>query len=251
MSRNHLRILGFSLLLLVTLGVGCKKKAPAPPPPPPPPPAARPTATLSANPTSIERGQSSTLTWSTTNATDVSIEPGIGSVQASGSRSVRPTESTTYRLTAKGAGGTEGASARVTVTAPPLPPVERVTQRPPDLSDEDLFKRDFKFDILFDYDKYDVRDDQRANMNANGNFLRTRPNVKITIEGHCDERGSAKYNMGLGDKRATSLKDFLVNMGIAADRIHTISYGKERPVCTDSNEDCWQRNRHGHFVIDR
>ena len=171
-------------------------------------------------------------------------------MSATGSRSVRPTESTTYRLTAKGAGGTENASARITVTAPPPPPPPPPT-RPRDLSEEELWNRDFKLDVLFDYDKYNVRDDQRSTMEGNGQFLRAHPNVKVTIEGHCDERGSAKYNMGLGDKRATSLKDFLVAMGIAADRIHTISYGKERPVCTESNEDCWQRNRHGHFVFDK
>src|SRR5512147_1790356 len=104
----------FILSAILFLGACKKKVAPPPPPPPPPPPA--PTASLSANPNSIEKGQSSTLTWQTTNATDVSID-GIGPVEASGSKSVTPADSTTYRLTAKGAGGTQDATARVTVNA--------------------------------------------------------------------------------------------------------------------------------------
>src|ERR671926_846056 len=95
----------------------CKKKV-APPPPPPPPPPAAPTASLTANPSTIEKGQSTTLTWETQNATDVSID-GIGAVQPSGSQSVTPADSTTYHLMAKGPGGTQEATARVTVTQPP------------------------------------------------------------------------------------------------------------------------------------
>ena len=108
-------------LMLLMLAGGCKKKAPVapPPPPPPPPPASAPTATLSASPSTIERGQSSTLSWTTTGATSVSIDQGIGDVSTSGSRSVSPSSSTTYTLTAKGEGGTTPATARITVTAPP------------------------------------------------------------------------------------------------------------------------------------
>ncbi|MDD1679671.1 MAG: OmpA family protein, partial [Methanomicrobiales archaeon] len=78
-------------------------------------------------------------------------------------------------------------------------------------------------------------------------ILQEFPNAVITVEGHCDERGSAEYNLGLGDRRATSAKDFLVQLGVPADKLKTISYGKERPVCTESNEECWQRNRRAHF----
>src|SRR5690242_9576298 len=104
---------------MLALMVGCAKKKAAPPPPPPPPPPA-PTASLSANPDSIQAGQSSTLTWQTQNATDVNIE-GVGAVEASGSKQVSPADSTTYRLVAKGPGGTQEATARVTVNAPPPP----------------------------------------------------------------------------------------------------------------------------------
>src|SRR6266571_9484082 len=116
---------------LLTLGACGKKAVPPPPPPPPPPPA--PTASISVNPNSIQAGQSASLTWQTSNATDVSID-GIGAVQPNGSQSVSPAESTTYHLTAKGAGGTQEASARITVTAPPPPPPP-----PSTVTDQELF----------------------------------------------------------------------------------------------------------------
>jgi peptidoglycan-associated lipoprotein len=239
------------LLALATMA-GCKKNIVTPPiaPPPPPPAVATPapTATLSANPTSIERGQSATLSWSTTNATDVTIE-GVGPVQPSGSQSVRPTQSTTYRLSAKGAGGSTDASARITVTNPPPAPVT-TPQQARNPSEEELFASEVKT-IYFDYDSYEVRADQQGAMQGNGNFLRAHPGLKLVIEGHCDERGSAEYNLALGDKRANALKEALVGMGIPADRIRTLSYGKERPACTESDEACWQKNRRGQFVMDR
>jgi peptidoglycan-associated lipoprotein len=226
-------------MLMFAVG-GCKKKQAPPPPPPPPPPA--PTASLTANPETIQRGQSTTLTWQTSNATDVSIE-GIGAVQPSGSQSVSPTDSTTYHLTAKGPGGTQDATARVTVSVPPPPP-------PPQASEEELFSQNVK-DILFDYDKYDIRGDQQAALQADAAFLQQHPNISFTIEGHCDERGSTEYNLGLGDKRANSVKEALVQAGVNASRIKTISYGKEKPFCTESNETCWQQNRRGHFVYNK
>jgi peptidoglycan-associated lipoprotein len=254
MRNRYPRLFGTCLLALMAFvfAAGCKKK-PAPPPPPPPAPTpqaapAKPTATLSVNPTSIERGQSATLEWSTSNATSVTIDT-LGAVAASGSQSVRPTQSTTYRLTATGAGGTETATARVTVTNPPPPPPPVVQQtRGP--TEEELFAQEVKT-IYFDYDKYEVRDDQKGALQGNANFLRAHPSLKVVIEGHCDERGSEEYNLGLGDRRANSLKEALGAMGIGGDRIRTLSYGKERPVCTDSNEDCWQKNRRGQFVLDR
>ena len=248
MSRPYFRILGLSLFLLFVLGSGCKKK-PAPAPPPPPPPAApSPSVTLTANPTSIERGQSSRLEWSSRNATQLALEPDIGSVPASGNRPVRPTESTTYRLTAKGEGGTTTATARITVTAPPPPPV--APRAPTGPSEEELFLQQVHT-IYFDYDKSDIRDDQRSTLQADGEFLRSHANITVVIEGHCDERGSAEYNLGLGDRRANSTKELLVSMGIGAERMRTISYGKEQPVCTESNEECWQKNRRAQFVLAR
>ncbi len=234
----------FALGAILFLGA-CHKKQPPPPPPPPPAPAT-PTATLTASPDTIDKGQSSTLTWQTSNATDISID-GIGAVQPNGTQQVSPTESTTYTLTAKGAGGTQTATARVTVNAPPPPPPP-TTQ--PSLTEEQLFAQSVK-DIYFDYDKSDVRASEQASIQADAAFLQQHPNISFTIEGHCDERGSTEYNLALGDNRASAVKNALVSAGIAADRIKTVSYGKEKPFCTESNESCWQQNRRGHFVYSK
>jgi peptidoglycan-associated lipoprotein len=232
----------FMLGAVLLLGACKKKVAPPPPPPPPPPPA--PTATLTASPDSIQSGQSTTLTWQTGNATDVSID-GIGAVQASGSQQVTPSDSTTYHLVAKGAGGSQEATARVTVTAPPPPP-----PAPAGPSDEELFGQNVK-DVYFDYDKYDVRADQQTALQGDIAFLKEHPNIKVSIEGHCDERGSTEYNLALGDNRAGAVKNALIQGGIGADRLGSISMGKEQPFCTESNEACWQQNRRGHFVYKR
>src|ERR1035437_7305698 len=114
MKKLKLRDLAVGFVFLVLIAAACKKKVP-----PPAPAAAAPSVTLAADPTSIQRGQSSTLRWSSQNATDLNIDPGVGSVGPSGTRSVSPNDSTTYSITAKGAGGAAEASARVTVTAPP------------------------------------------------------------------------------------------------------------------------------------
>ena len=232
--------LALALAVILTLGA-CKKKE-APPTPPPPPPAPAPTASLSANPNVIEPGQSTTLSWRTENATDVSLE-GMGTVEANGSRSVTPSGSTTYRLIAKGPGGTQEATARVTVTAPSAGPMTSA-------GDEEMFAQNVK-DVFFDYDSYDIRSDAARQIAANARFLAQHPNMRFLIEGHCDERGSTEYNLGLGDNRASSVKEALVRAGVSADRVKTISFGKEKPFCTESNEQCWQQNRRGHFVFQR
>jgi peptidoglycan-associated lipoprotein len=231
----------FVLGAIMMLGA-CKKKVAPPPPPPPPPPAAAPTASLTANPNTIEAGQSTTLTWETTNATDVSID-GIGAVQPNGSQLVTPGDSTTYHLTAKGAGGSQEATARVTVTKAPPPP-------PPSATEEELFSQSVK-DIFFDYDKSDVRGDQQSALQGDSDFLKQHPNIRFTVEGHCDERGSTEYNLALGDSRANAVRNALVQGGVGADHVKTISYGKEKPFCTESNEQCWQQNRRGHFVYQK
>jgi peptidoglycan-associated lipoprotein len=106
-------------------------------------------------------------------------------------------------------------------------------------------------DAYFDYDKSDIRSDARDTLTNNANALKSIlvdfPNASIVLEGHCDERGSAEYNLGLGDRRATSAKEFLVQLGVPSDKVKTISYGKEHPACTESNEACWQKNRRVHF----
>ena len=230
-----------ALCAVMMLGA-CKKKA-APPPPPPPPPPASPTASISVDPNSIQQGQSATLSWQTTNATDVSID-GIGAVQPSGSQQVSPTDSTTYHLTAKGAGGTTDATTRITVTQAPAPPPT------PTSTEEELFAQNIR-DIYFDYDKSDIRPDQQSSMQSDVAFLNQHSSITFLIEGHCDERGSTEYNLALGDKRASSVKNALTAGGVNASRIKTISYGKEKPFCMESNEACWQQNRRGHFVYQK
>jgi len=104
-------------------------------------------------------------------------------------------------------------------------------------------------DAYFDFDKADIRPDARATLTQAAEFLREYGNARVLIEGHCDERGSTEYNLGLGDRRANTARDFLLSLGIGGDRVQMVSYGKERPLCTESNEDCWQRNRRAHFVL--
>ena len=235
-----------SILGVVILAASCHKKKVAPPPPPPPPaPAAAPTVNLTAEPSTIEKGQSVTLSWTSENATDLDLQPGVGKVQPSGSTSVSPEESTTYTLTAKGPGGTSTAEARVTVTSPPPPPAPAAA---PAVSEETLFEQNIK-DAFFDYNKSDIRPDAQQALTADANFLRAHPSINFVIEGHCDERGSEEYNLGLGDRRATAAKNFMVNLGVSASSITTISYGKDRPFCTEHDEACWQKNRRAHLVL--
>ncbi len=246
----------FAAVLLLSFA-GCKKKAPVPPPPPPPPPAKTeapppPAAarinSFTAEPRTIERGQSATLRWSVANATDMSIDQGLGAVQANGSRQVFPSQTTTYTLTARSGGGADSRAVTVEVTEPPPPPPPPAA--PPRVSGADMLGREAQ-DIYFDYDKSDIRDDARQALTRDADLLKrifaADPNFTVVIEGNCDERGSAEYNLGLGDRRAIAAKEFLVQLGVPADRINTISYGKDRPVCTEATEDCYQRNRHDHL----
>jgi peptidoglycan-associated lipoprotein len=203
-------------------------------------------SSFTASPPSIERGQSSTLRWTIENATDVRIQPGIGTLQAGGNRQVYPSSSTSYTLTAKGPGGTAEDMVSVSVTAPA--PTAAVA--PAKKSLDELLSAQTK-DALFDYDKSSLRPDARASLSGDAAALKaifqSFQGAKITVEGHCDERGSAEYNLALGDRRATEAKDYLVEFGVPAAQLTMISYGKERPQCTDHNEDCWQKNRRAHL----
>jgi peptidoglycan-associated lipoprotein len=182
------------------------------------------------------------LSWSSTNATQLTISPEVGAVAPEGSTKVTPSDSTTYTITAGGPGGSADASVRVTVAAPPPPPQET---KAPDWTE--LFMKEVR-DAYFDLDKADLRPDAREALTKTAEFLRNYPQAKVTIEGHCDERGSTEYNLALGDRRAAAVKQFLVSQGISADRMSTVSFGKEKPFCMESNESCWQQNRRGHFV---
>jgi len=196
---------------------------------------------LQASPTTINKGESSSLSWNSTDATQLSIAPEVGAVTAQGSTKVTPSDSTTYTITASGPGGSASATASVSVNAPPPPVVEKGP------SDDELFLKEVR-DAYFDYDKADIRPDAREAISKTADFLKGHPQFKVTIEGHCDERGSTEYNLGLGDRRASATKQYLVSLGVPADRLTTVSFGKEKPFCTEHNEACWQQNRRGHFV---
>lgn len=263
MNMRTLSAAVFAAMLLFAVD-GCSKKVPPPPPPPkpvetppppPPPPAAARINNFTVEPRSIQRGQSATLAWQVANATEIAIDNGVGAVEANGVRTVNPNASLTYTLTARGAGGSDTRSVTVEVTNPPPPPPP--PPAPPKISGSEMFDREFGAlanggDALFDYDKSDIRPDARQALTSDADVLKrifaADPNFSVVLEGHCDERGSAEYNLGLGDRRATSAKEFLVSLGVPEAKIRTISYGKDRPICTDTNEACYQRNRRAHLA---
>jgi peptidoglycan-associated lipoprotein len=232
-----------SLFAFAAVISGCKKNVATTPPAAAPAPPAQPTVTLNATPSSVSPGQTVTLSWSSTNATDLDIEPGIGKVAPQGSTPANPTQSTTYTITATGPGGSATATAEVDVTTTPSTPAP---SGPPNVSE--LFEQNVK-DIFFDTDKAELRGDARDTLTKDAEFLRSYPEVRISIEGHCDERGSTEYNLALGQSRAQAAKNYLISLGISADRMETVSWGKERPFCTEHDEECWQQNRRDHFVL--
>jgi peptidoglycan-associated lipoprotein len=241
-SRSLQRASLFVVLAASVFALGCNKKpkqVSAPPTAPPAPSAAQPTVTLQASPSAVEKGDPSTLSWTSTDATQLTIAPDVGTVTAQGSTKVTPAASTTYTVTASGPGGSANASARITVATAAEPTSEPTI--------DELITREVR-DAYFDFNKADIRSDAREALGKTGDFLRKYPQIRLTIEGHCDERGSTEYNLALGDRRASAVKQYLVSLGISADRLSTVSFGKEKPFCMQSTEDCYQQNRRGHFV---
>jgi peptidoglycan-associated lipoprotein len=204
---------------------------------------AAPTAQITATPSVVSAGDQVELTWRTTNATSVSID-GIGDVPTSGVKTVTPSVSTSYHLVARGEGGSAEADASVTVNPPPAVVVPTNT-----MSAEEEFKANVQ-DIFYDYDTYSIRADAQATLSKDASYLVSHPDVKFVIGGYCDERGSNEYNLALGQNRADAAKNALVTAGVAASRIRVISYGKEKPFCTESTEECWQQNRRAGFSLD-
>ena len=243
-------VLLFFLTGTMAMLSGCSKKvtpaavtvpvAPEPAAAPAPP---APSIVLSASPNTIKAGDSSMLSWTAKNAVSVRIEPLIGDVELSGSRNISPAESTTYRALATGPGGSAEADVRLTVTAP-APSV--LLPRP--LSDAEFFQAHIQ-DIFFDFDKYQIREDAQRTLLVNARAFSERPSLTVLIEGHCDERGSEKYNLALGDRRANSAKQFLLSQGINESRLETMTYGEERPFAQGHNEGAWAQNRRAHFVL--
>jgi len=191
--------------------------------------AAAPTASLAAEPGTIEKGACATLTWSSTDATGASIDQGIGDVGTSGSRQVCPPETIRYTITATGAGGTATSSATVNVIPPPIMVMLE--------------------NIHFDFDKSFIRNDAKPILEKVAAYMKKNPDAKLQIEGHCDERGTSEYNMALGQRRADSARKYLANLGVAGSRLSTISYGEEKPADPGHNEAAWAKNRRAVFAI--
>jgi peptidoglycan-associated lipoprotein len=214
-----------------------------------PPTPGPPTCTITAIPATVPAGQAVTLDWTSKDATKVNLKPGLGSQQAEGSTSVTPSDSTTYSMDVTGPGGTGECSARVTVT-PTVPPAASVSESniPPSNPNGAAVANALQ-DVFFDFAKSDIRADGQTALTHDATYLKDHPDVKIQIGGYCDARGSEEYNLGLGERRAEAAKRFLVDLGIAADRINTISYGKDRPFCTEPTEDCYQQNRRDHLTL--
>ena len=143
-------------------------------------------------------------------------------------------------------------------TPPPAPPPPRAEAPPPQvdeyarlraMSAEEIEKSGLLGEVYFDFDKAEVRDSDRATLTKNAATLKRFDFLRVTVEGHCDERGTVEYNLALGERRARAAYDYLVSLGVPAERLKTVSYGKEVPVCQVSAEDCWQRNRRAHFTV--
>jgi|SRR5688572_30035204 len=141
---------------------------------------------------------------------------------------------------------------------PPPPPPAPAPAPPPPLTEDEIFARKTLAELnaemplgdsFFDYDQSTIRDDARPVLQRNAEFLKRWPSTRVSIEGHADSRGTNEYNLGLTERRAAAVRDYLVSLGIMADRMLTVSRGEETPQCTEENEACWQRNRRGHFVI--
>jgi peptidoglycan-associated lipoprotein len=257
MTLSRTKLFGSTVLFLTLVAFGCHGKSAATTPPPPPPPAATnnqpsataPTITLRAQPSSIDRGGSTTLQWEAQNATSVTITPGVGDVAATGNRSVNPTSSVTYTATAMGPGGSATDTARITVNVPAAGAATEPGGRNANVSSSNL-ANDLK-PIYFDYDKAEIRSDQMSVLQGNVSVLKMNPNARITVEGHTDERGSEEYNLALGDRRAIAVKEYLLAQGIPANRIMTVSYGEEMPVCRQETEECFGMNRRAAFKVNQ
>ena len=248
-------------LLCATVGAvcliaaGCAKKVAVKPAPPP---AAvqqakastpeKPTISLfAASPGTIDSGGQTTLRWTVEHANNVRIAPALGVVQESGSRGVFPSTDTVYTLTATGPGGTASASASVSILAHTA---SRMPDQATKMQIQELLNR--IQDAYFDYDKHNIRPDAQTALVADaktlGEILKQYPDYKLTVQGYCDERGSEEYNLALGDKRADQAKEYLASLGVPGSQLKTISYGKEKLLCSEHDEACWQKNRRAHIT---
>jgi peptidoglycan-associated lipoprotein len=233
---------------------GCSKKVAVKTPPPAKPQAVetaapeKPSIALFvASPGTIDRGGRTTLRWAVTHANNVQISPALGTVQESGSRAIFPSSDTVYTLTATGAGGNASATTSVSVLV-------KAASNMPDQATrnriQELLNR--LQDAYFDYNQHSLRQDAETSLKADArtlaDILKQYPDYKLTVQGYCDERGSEEYNLALGDKRAHQTKQYLADLGVPDSQLKTVSFGKEKPVCTEHDEECWQKNRRAHIT---
>jgi len=209
--------------------------APAPKPVEPPPPAA-PTASLTVSPITVTKGQSATLNWKSQNASACEIQPDIGPVPPQGARQITPADSTSYNLSCTGAGGTVASAAGVTVVQPPPPVKPKAAER--------FCDKPATIVVEFDTNKAEIKTKYDADLNKLGTFLKEWPKAKGEISGHTDNVGSVKYNLGLSQRRAASVKTYLVEkFSIAPERLTTEGYGESRPIATNKTKEGRQQNR--------
>ncbi len=207
-----------------------------------------PTVTLTASPGTVERGEQTTLSWTTTDTMSLLIDSGIGNVADSGSLIVSPRESTTYTATASGPGGQATSSTRVTV----VPRSARGLITSTDLDGLQQAVEEGKVQpLFFEYDQAGITAEGAAVLKENARWFQQFPDTTIMIEGHCDERGTEEYNLALGDRRAQAVKAYLVQLGIDSDRMESISFGEERPFAPGYDEAAYRLNRRAHFVVTR
>jgi peptidoglycan-associated lipoprotein len=241
------------LVLALMTAAACHTTSPvvpaAPPPAPATPPVQQPSVKFfTAEPDAVTSGQPVVLRWSVANSDTVSIDNGIGEVKPEGSREIRPGDTTTYKLEAKNTAGTTVEAVATVAVSKPLPPSSTVTGR----SKGEIVARELQ-DVYFDYDAGEIRPEQRSVLEKDASVLSRLftldPTVMVTIEGHCDERGSSEYNLALGDRRATVVRQTLVNLGLPGEKLVIITYGKEHAICFDETEACYAKNRRAHFSL--
>ena len=214
--------------------------APAPPPPPPkvepPPPPPAPTAALTVTPATVTKGETATLNWKSQNASGCDIQPGIGPVPPQGVRAITPADSTSYNLSCSGAGGTATSAAGVTVVLPPPPPKPKAAER--------FCDKPSTIIVEFDTNKSEIKTKYDEDLNKLGAFLKEWPKAKGEISGHTDNVGSDKYNLALSQRRAASVKTYLVDkFSIAPERLTTEGYGETKPIATNKTKEGRQLNR--------
>jgi peptidoglycan-associated lipoprotein len=240
-----------AIVLIFT--ASCPKTA-SPPPPPSPSQLATPTIKFLADPATISNGQTAVLRWSVKDATSIQIDNQVGVVGPEDHRDIHPAVTTTYRLEASGNGKTTTASVTVSVVNPPtavLNNAQPSAETTGPLTGE-VFSTQLR-DVHFAYSEHQVVSQDQPVLENDARVLKSffdkDPVLMVVIEGHCDERGSAEYNMALGDLRANFIKESLVRLGVPANKLNTVTYGKEHPICLGTSDDCYAQNRRAHFSI--